>query len=99
MEYVGGKQPQPDPQGDACGQWRLVRSDSGGPGHRLHPRGAAGLLLPPRLGLLYCDFKPANLIQVGDAMKLIDLGGVRRVDDDLSPIYGTVGFQAPEVPS
>lgn len=49
------------------------------------------------LGLLFCDFKPANLIQVGDGMKLIDLGGVRRVDDDQSPIYGTVGFQAPEV--
>lgn len=49
------------------------------------------------LGLLYCDFKPANLIQVGDGMKLIDLGGVRRVDDDQSPIYGTIGFQAPEV--
>ncbi len=49
------------------------------------------------LGLLYCDFKPANMIQVGDGLKLIDLGGVRRVDDDTSPIYGTVGFQAPEV--
>ncbi len=49
------------------------------------------------LGLLYCDFKPANVIQVGDALKLIDLGGVRRVDDEQSPIYGTVGFQAPEV--
>ena len=50
------------------------------------------------LGLLYCDFKPANMIQVGDGLKLIDLGGVRRADDDMSPIYGTVGFQAPEVP-
>ncbi len=49
------------------------------------------------LGLVYCDFKPDNMIQVGDAMKLIDLGGVRRVDDQESAIYGTVGYQAPEV--
>jgi serine/threonine-protein kinase PknG len=50
------------------------------------------------LGLIYCDFKPDNLIQVGDAVKLIDLGGVRRMDDQESAIYGTVGYQAPEVP-
>lgn len=49
------------------------------------------------LGLVYCDFKPDNLIQVGDAIKLIDLGGVRRIDDDDSAIFGTVGYQAPEV--
>ena len=49
------------------------------------------------MGLLYCDFKPDNIIQVGDAVKLIDLGGVRRIDDLDSPIYGTVGYQAPEV--
>src|SRR5690606_55364 len=49
------------------------------------------------LGLLYCDFKPDNLIQEGDGVKLIDLGGVRRQDDLESPIYGTVGYQAPEV--
>ncbi len=49
------------------------------------------------LGLVFCDFKPDNLIQVGDAVKLIDLGGVRHVDDQESAIYGTVGYQAPEV--
>ncbi len=49
------------------------------------------------LGLVYCDFKPDNLIQVGDMIKLIDLGGVRRIDDDDSAIFGTVGYQAPEV--
>jgi serine/threonine-protein kinase PknG len=49
------------------------------------------------LGLVYCDFKPDNLIQVGDAVKLIDLGGVRHIDDQESAIYGTVGYQAPEV--
>jgi len=50
------------------------------------------------LGLLYCDFKPDNIIQVGDAVKLIDMGGVRRIGDLDSAIYGTVGYQAPEVP-
>ncbi len=50
-------------------------------------------------GLVYCDFKPDNVIQVGDDVKLIDLGGVRRVDDPEADIYGTVGFQAPEVPT
>ena len=50
-----------------------------------------------RLGLVYCDFKPDNVIQVEEQLKLIDLGGVRRIDDDDSPIYGTVGYQAPEV--
>ncbi|MFT4110022.1 tetratricopeptide repeat protein [Propionicimonas sp.] len=49
------------------------------------------------IGLLYCDFKPDNVIQVGDALKLIDLGGVRHIGDEDSAIYGTVGFQAPEV--
>lgn len=49
------------------------------------------------LGLVYCDFKPDNLIQIGDDVKLIDLGGVRRLDDQDSAIYGTVGYQAPEV--
>ena len=47
--------------------------------------------------LLYCDFKPDNVIQVQDSIKLIDLGGVRRMDDNDSPIFGTVGYQAPEV--
>jgi serine/threonine-protein kinase PknG len=48
-------------------------------------------------GLLYCDFKPDNVVQAGDNLKLIDLGGVRRADDTTGAIYGTVGFQAPEI--
>ncbi len=48
-------------------------------------------------GLLYCDFKPDNLLQVGDEVRLIDVGAVRRVDDHTSAVYGTVGFQAPEI--
>jgi serine/threonine-protein kinase PknG len=50
-------------------------------------------------GLLYCDFKPDNLMHLDDTVKLIDLGGVRRLNDDVSPIFGTAGFQAPEVPT
>ncbi|MFD6091339.1 tetratricopeptide repeat protein [Oerskovia sp. NPDC060338] len=49
------------------------------------------------LGLIFCDFKPDNMIQQGDGVKLIDLGGVRRLDDMTSAIFGTVGYQAPEV--
>jgi serine/threonine-protein kinase PknG len=48
-------------------------------------------------GLVYCDFKPDNVIQTQEQLKLIDMGGVRRIDDDDSPIYGTVGYQAPEI--
>ncbi|MDN3265640.1 tetratricopeptide repeat protein [Streptomyces sp. CSDS2] len=47
--------------------------------------------------LLYCDFKVDNAIQTGDQLKLIDMGAVRRMDDAESAIYGTIGYQAPEV--
>ena len=48
------------------------------------------------LGLVYCDFKPDNIIHVVDRLKLIDLGGARRLGDP-SDVFGTVGFQAPEI--
>ncbi|GJF34467.1 hypothetical protein KNE206_71670 [Kitasatospora sp. NE20-6] len=47
-------------------------------------------------GLVYCDFKIDNVIQSEDSLKIIDMGAVRRADDD-GPIYGTVGYQAPEI--
>ena len=47
-------------------------------------------------GLVYCDFKPDNVIQTEEQLKLIDMGGVRGIDGD-GPIYGTVGYQAPEI--
>ena len=49
------------------------------------------------LGLMYCDFKPDNVIQTHGSLKLIDLGGVYRIDDEASPVYGTAGYQAPEI--
>jgi serine/threonine-protein kinase PknG len=48
-------------------------------------------------GLVYCDFKPDNMMLEGDDIKLIDMGGVRRLDDPDGDIYGTVGYTAPEI--
>ncbi|MFC4060054.1 tetratricopeptide repeat protein [Planomonospora corallina] len=50
-------------------------------------------------GMLYCDLKPANVIQVGRELKIIDLGAVRMIGDSDSAIYGTLGYQAPEIAS
>jgi serine/threonine-protein kinase PknG len=49
------------------------------------------------LGLVFCDFKPDNVIQSQEQLKLIDLGAVRHIDDDESPIYKTDGYCAPEI--
>jgi serine/threonine-protein kinase PknG len=48
-------------------------------------------------GLLFCDFKLDNVIQSRHSLKLIDLGGVYRIDEPSSAIFGTVGYQAPEI--
>jgi serine/threonine-protein kinase PknG len=48
-------------------------------------------------GLLFCDFKPDNVIHAEEQLKLIDLGAVRRIGDDVSALYGTPGYQAPEL--
>jgi serine/threonine-protein kinase PknG len=48
-------------------------------------------------GLAYCDFKPENVIQYDRQLKLIDLGAVIRLDDTTSAVYGTIGYQAPEI--
>jgi serine/threonine-protein kinase PknG len=51
------------------------------------------------LGLLFCDFKIDNVIQTQHSLKLIDLGGVYRMDEPASAVFGTVGYQAPEIAS
>jgi len=48
-------------------------------------------------GMVYCDFKPDNVMREGDDVKLIDLGAVRRIDDTDGSIFGTKGYYAPEV--
>jgi serine/threonine-protein kinase PknG len=88
MEYVGGK------------TLKEIRKERGTLPvaeaiayiHRI--LGAFGYL--HQLGLVYCDFKPDNIMLEGDDVKLIDLGGARRIDDLDGDIYGTVGYNAPE---
>ncbi|MFF8290607.1 tetratricopeptide repeat protein [Streptomyces sp. NPDC016309] len=96
MEYVGGK------------SLKDIANERRGPDGRRDPLPveqacAYGIEALEALGhlhgrnLLYCDFKVDNAIQTEDQLKLIDMGAVRRTDDDESAIYGTVGYQAPEV--
>jgi serine/threonine-protein kinase PknG len=92
MEYVGGK---------SLKQILLDARASGGSVPVTHALAYAIEVLPALgylhdRGLVYCDFKPDNVIQTEEQLKLIDMGGVRQVDGD-GPIYGTVGYQAPEI--
>ncbi|SPF33582.1 Serine/threonine protein kinase [Syntrophobacter sp. SbD1] len=47
-------------------------------------------------GFVYCDFKPENFMVEGEDVKLIDMGGVRKIGDPSGDIYGTRGYMAPE---
>ncbi len=92
MEYVGGK---------SLRQILLDARQAGGSVPVAHALAYAIEVLPALgylhdHGLVYCDFKPDNVIQTEEQLKLIDMGGVRRIDSD-EAIYGTVGYQAPEI--
>jgi serine/threonine-protein kinase PknG len=95
MEYVGGqslkelrshregnRKPQPLPLGRSIA-------------YALEVLPALGYL--HGLDLLYCDFKPDNVIQSEEQLKLIDLGAVLRMDDWESATYKTDGYCAPEI--
>ncbi|WP_449657333.1 tetratricopeptide repeat protein [Streptomyces chisholmiae] len=96
MEYVGGQSLK-----------QIANSRTEAAGHRdplpVEHACAYGIEALEALGylhsrkLLYCDFKVDNAIQQDDQLKLIDLGAVRRMGDDDSPVYGTIGYQAPEL--
>ena len=97
MEFVGGE--------SLNGKLKKRRADNGGiPDPLPVPEAIAYILatLPALghlhgLGLLYNDMKPANIMAVGEDVKLIDLGAVIRADDSTAAVFGTDGFQAPEV--
>jgi serine/threonine-protein kinase PknG len=48
------------------------------------------------LGLVYNDLKPENIMLTEDNVELIDMGAVSGIGD-FGYIYGTKGFQAPEI--
>jgi serine/threonine-protein kinase PknG len=88
MEYVGGR------------NLKEIRKERG----PLPPEEAVAYILGilPALAflhgqdLVYCDFKPDNIMLEGDDVKLIDMGAVRRIGDVEGDIFGTVGYMAPE---
>ena len=97
MEYVGGQ---------SLGQILDARLHSnGGQPDPLAPEQAIAYVLEVLpalghlhdLGLVFCDLKIDNIIQTRHAVKLIDLGGVYRLGDPEGALFGTVGYQAPEV--
>ncbi len=49
------------------------------------------------LGLLHADLKPGNVLRAPHGPVLVDLGSVRRLDDRVTPVWGTEGFLAPEI--
>ncbi|RDI61377.1 serine/threonine-protein kinase [Nocardia pseudobrasiliensis] len=94
MEYVGG-----------ISLKQLLRRRRESEGSPLPPAQAIAYVLEMlpalgylhSLGLAYCDFKPDNVMQTDEQLKLIDLGAVMAMDDENSAIYGTAGYQAPEI--
>ena len=84
MEYVGGTSLK-DLLKERMQRNGQVRPDAGRPGLAYILEILPAFSYLHDVGLLYCDFKPDNIIQVGDAVKLIDMGGVRRIDDLDSP--------------
>ncbi len=86
MEYVGGKSLK-QARGD-----KLPVAE--GIGYMLEILPALGYL--HSIGLAYNDLKPENIMITEDQLKLIDLGAVSRLNS-FGYLYGTPGYQAPEI--
>jgi serine/threonine-protein kinase PknG len=99
MEYVGGA--------SLNSKLKQLRRETGDPNARMPLTEAISYIIGvlPAMGylhdqgLVYNDLKPANVMATANDVKLIDLGGVMRRDDESAAIFGTQGFQAAEVAS
>jgi serine/threonine-protein kinase PknG len=86
MEYVGGKSLRPT-RGE-----RLSVSEA--IAYMLEILPALGYL--HSIGLCYNDLKPENIMVTEEQLKLIDLGAVTPINS-FGYLYGTPGYQAPEI--
>ena len=96
MEYVGGHEPEGHPAARREAQRRHADAAAAGAGHRLHardPPGASATCTPA--GCCSATSSSTTSSRPQHSLKLIDLGGVYRIDDPSSPIYGTVGLPGP----
>ena len=86
MEYVGG-QSLKQARGDKLPVAEAI-------GYMLEILPALGYL--HSIGLAYNDLKPENIMVTEEQLKLIDLGAVSRINS-FGYLYGTPGYQAPEI--
>jgi serine/threonine-protein kinase PknG len=86
MEYVGGTSLK-DVKGDRLPVAEAI-------GFMLEILPALGYL--HSIGLVYNDLKPDNIMLTEEQLKLIDLGAVSRINS-FGYLYGTPGFQAPDI--
>ncbi|MGI9164749.1 MAG: serine/threonine-protein kinase PknG [Mycobacterium sp.] len=86
MEYVGGKSLKP-PRGEKLPVAEAIA-------YMLEILPALGYL--HSMGLCYNDLKPENIMVTEEQLKLIDLGAVSRINS-FGYLYGTPGYQAPEI--
>ncbi len=98
MEYVGGTTLQ------AILAKQQAEAPEGEPKSMMPVEQALGYVLEVMpamcylhsLGLVYNDLKPDNIMLTEDNVELIDMGAVSGIGD-FGYIYGTKGFQAPEI--
>jgi serine/threonine-protein kinase PknG len=96
MEYVGGQSLKDiaDSRRDPATGKRIPLPVEQAIAYALEALPALGYL--HGRGLIYCDFKLDNVIQSEDQLKIIDMGAVHRLNAP-GNVYGTIGYQAPEV--
>lgn len=90
MEYIGGQSLKQGAKDGKAEKLRVAEAIA----YLLEILPALGYL--HSIGLVYNDLKPENIMLTEEQLKLIDLGAVSRINS-FGYLYGTPGFQAPEI--